>query len=119
MWPLLVHLKRDISNSINIYIYEYLSLDLFLSCLVLPYPIRTYPTQSYLYRSISLGGPIGVFVIAAAKDAVFELDADLRLQKNSGSLAALLMRNRAGATLKGESFAVAGVVEHLCVVWYW
>jgi hypothetical protein len=102
-----------------IYIYEYLSLDLFLSCLVLPYPIRTYPTQSYLYRSISLGGPIGVFVIAAAKDAVFELDADLRLQKNSGSLAALLMRNRAGATLKGESFAVAGVVEHLCVVWYW
>lgn len=37
-------------------------------------------------------------------DAVFELDADLRLQKNSGSLAALLMRNRAGATLKGLKF---------------
>lgn len=37
-------------------------------------------------------------------DAVFQLDADLRLLSHSGSLAALLMRNRAGATLKGLKF---------------
>eukprot|EP00435_Cladocopium_sp_Y103_P047082 s246_g13.t1 len=41
-------------------------------------------------------------------DAVFQLDADLRLLSHSGSLAALLMRNRAGATLKGGRFRWCG-----------
>eukprot|EP00438_Fugacium_kawagutii_P000250 Skav212295 [mRNA] locus=scaffold732:580975:584797:- [translate_table: standard] len=37
-------------------------------------------------------------------DAVVELGEDLRLLSHSGSLATLLMRNRAGATLKGVKF---------------